>query len=287
MGMDVARRIKIDQEPASKTSIETFADAIEQINSGACPKHLLKAVGSLVNFDMAMSVVYSRSAKPFHVYDTFRTEKAKKGLSNYINSTYVLNPVYTAYCDGINSGVFRLCEESSRHRVNSYHYHNLKIKRLLGEELEYLTESWPQSMEEVFIAIPLPADEMGEISLLRTRSKTGFSDAEIAVLKTHLPLIEAIYRQYWIKARCYASIDDSEPPMDSLLKTVFDDQLSCRESQVAMLVLKGASGQVIADKLGISITTVKTHRKNLYLKLGITTQSELFSLALNALALHD
>jgi len=56
---------------------------------------------------------------------------------------------------------------------------------------------------------------------------------------------------------------------------------------VAVLVLKGASGQVIADQLGISITTVKTHRKNLYLKLGITTQTELFSLALNALALHE
>ena len=287
MGVDIARSIKIHHRPASNTWIETFADAIEHINSGACPEHLIKAVGSLVKFDMAMSVVYSRSAKPFYVYDTFRTEKAKRGLSNYINSTYVLNPIYAAYCDGINSGVFRLREESSRHRVNSYHYHNLKIKRLHGEELEYLTENWPQSMEEIFIAIPLPADEMAEISLLRTRSKAGFTDADIAVLKAHLPLIEAIYRQYWIKARCYASIDRSEPSMDYLLKTVFDDQLSSRESQVAVLVLKGASGQVIADQLGISITTVKTHRKNLYLKLGITTQTELFSLALNALALHD
>jgi DNA-binding CsgD family transcriptional regulator len=74
--------------------------------------------------------------------------------------------------------------------------------------------------------------------------------------------------------------------MDYLLKTVFDEQLSSRENQVAALVLKGTSGQEIADELGISLTTVKTHRKNLYLKLGITTQTELFSLALNALAMH-
>jgi DNA-binding CsgD family transcriptional regulator len=285
--VDIARITETHHTPASKTWIETIADAIEHINSGSCPEHLVNAIATLVNFDMAMSVVYSRGAKPFYVYDTFRTEKAKRGLSNYINSTYVLNPIYTAYCDGIMSGVFRLREESSRNRVNSYHYHTLKIKRILGEELEYLTEGWPQSMEEIFIAISLPADEMAEISLLRTRSKLGFTDADIAVLKAHLPLIEAIYRQYWIKARCYASIDHSEPPINYLLKTVFDDQLSCRESQVAELVLKGASGQVIADQLGISITTVKTHRKNLYLKLGITTQTELFSLALNALALHD
>jgi DNA-binding CsgD family transcriptional regulator len=54
---------------------------------------------------------------------------------------------------------------------------------------------------------------------------------------------------------------------------------------VALLVLQGASGQDIADTLAISVTTVKTHRKNLYAKLGISTQTELFSLALNALAL--
>jgi len=249
--------------------------------------HLVNAIGALVKFDMAMSVVYSRRAKPFYVCDTFKTEKAKRGLSNYINSTYVLNPTYTAYCNGLKSGVYRLREQSSGDRVNSYHYQTLKINRILGEELEYITEGWPHNMEEIFIAISLPADEMAEISLLRARSKVGFLDTEIALLEAHLPLIEAVYRQYWIKARCYASIDNSEPPIDYLLKTVFEDRLSIREGQVAVLVLKGNSGQDIADELGISITTVKSHRKNLYLKLGITTQTEMFSLALNALALHN
>lgn len=287
LNLDIARSIENHHKPVSKTWIEAIAESIEQINSGACPLHLVNAIGTLVKFDMAMSVVYSRRAKPFYVCDTFQTEKAKRGLSNYINSTYVLNPTYTAYCNGLKSGVYRLREQSSGDRVNSYHYQTLKINRILGEELEYITEGWPHNMEEIFIAISLPADEMAEISLLRARSKVGFVDTEITLLESHLPLIEAVYRQYWIKARCYASIDNSEPPIDYLLKTVFEDRLSCRESQVAVLALKGRSGQDIADELGISITTVKTHRKNLYLKLGITTQTEMFSLALNALALHD
>ena len=285
--MDTARSIENYPRPASNSWVEAIAGSIEQINSAACPVHLVNAIGALVKFDMAMSVVYSRRAKPFYVCDTFRTEKAKHGLSNYINSTYVLNPTYTAYCNGLKSGVYRLREQSSGDRVNSYHYQTLKINRILGEELEYITEGWPHNMEEIFIAISLPADEMAEISLLRARSKVGFLDTEIALLEAHLPLIEAVYRQYWIKARCYASIDNSEPPIDYLLKTVFEDRLSIREGQVAVLVLKGNSGQDIADELGISITTVKSHRKNLYLKLGITTQTEMFSLALNALALHN
>ncbi len=274
------------QKSANASWIKAIADTIEHINSGACPKHLINAIGNLVKFDMAMSVVYSRDGKPFYVCDTFQTDKAKKGLSNYINNTYVLNPAYKAYCNGMKSDVYRIRELSAENQINSDHYHTLKIKRIHGEELEYITDCWPHYMEEIFITISLPANEMGEISLLRTRSKGGFSDADIALLKKHLPIIKAVYRQYWIRARCYASIDNTVPPMDYLLKTVFDDQLSSRENQVAVLVLKGTSGQCIADELGISLTTVKTHRKNLYLKLGITTHTELFSLALNALALH-
>ena len=60
--------------------IEAFAGAIDHVNSGSCPQHLVNALGTLVKFDMAMSVVYSRHCKPFYVYDTFRTEKAKQGL---------------------------------------------------------------------------------------------------------------------------------------------------------------------------------------------------------------
>jgi len=284
--LDIARHGSNISQSASDEWIEAIAGAIDHVNSGSCPQHLVNAIATLVKFDMAMSVVYSHHCKPFYVYDTFQTEKAKQGLANYINSTFILNPAYAAYCGGLNSGVYRIHELSSENSVSSDQYHSLKIRRMPGEELEYITECWPHKMEEIFIAISLPAGEMGEISLLRARSKGGFADTDITLLKTHLPLIEAVYRQYWIKARCYASIDNTIPPMDYLLKTVFDDQLSTRENQVAALVLKGTSGQDIAEELGISLTTVKTHRKNLYLKLGITTQTELFSLALNALALH-
>ena len=244
---------------------------------------LVYAVGTLVKFDMAMSVVYKRRGNPFHVCDTFRTEKAKQGLSNYTNSTYILNPAYNAYCKGLKSGVYRIRDLSSGNQVNNDHYHTLKIKRIPSEELEYITDCWPLNMEEIFIAVSLPADEMGEISLLRARSKGGFTNADIALLNAHLPLIEAVYRQYWIKARRYALTDNATVPVDYLLKTVFAGRLSSRENQVAVLVLKGLSGQSIAEQLGISVTTVKTHRKNLYSKLNITTQTELFSLALNAL----
>ncbi|MCU0073100.1 LuxR C-terminal-related transcriptional regulator [Pseudomonas koreensis] len=48
-----------------------------------------------------------------------------------------------------------------------------------------------------------------------------------------------------------------------------DNSLSFRESQVLELVASGSSNQQIADKLFISLHTVKTHVRRIYVKLGV------------------
>ncbi|WP_205192310.1 response regulator transcription factor, partial [Burkholderia sp. LMG 13014] len=51
---------------------------------------------------------------------------------------------------------------------------------------------------------------------------------------------------------------------------------------VIRLILSGRSNKEVANKLAISAETVKVHRRNIYGKLAINSQSELFSLFLNA-----
>nr|WP_240946353.1 LuxR C-terminal-related transcriptional regulator [Pseudomaricurvus alkylphenolicus] len=60
-------------------------------------------------------------------------------------------------------------------------------------------------------------------------------------------------------------------------------RLSEREQEVVQLILRGHSIKSIAEKLGISCGTVKVHRKNIYVKLDVCSQSDLFSLFLSAL----
>jgi len=43
------------------------------------------------------------------------------------------------------------------------------------------------------------------------------------------------------------------------------------------MILRGHSVKSTAQELGISPETVRMHRKNLYMKLGINSQSELFA----------
>lgn len=63
--------------------------------------------------------------------------------------------------------------------------------------------------------------------------------------------------------------------------------LTEREREVALLMLRGHSSKSAAQKLDISPDTVQMHRKNLYSKLDLSSQSELFSLFITALSHAD
>ncbi|MFD1158960.1 helix-turn-helix domain-containing protein [Roseovarius aestuarii] len=56
------------------------------------------------------------------------------------------------------------------------------------------------------------------------------------------------------------------------------NEISLREAEVAALIVQGHSSRAIGLNLGISIHTVKVHRRSLYKKLNITSQNELFRL---------
>jgi DNA-binding CsgD family transcriptional regulator len=59
--------------------------------------------------------------------------------------------------------------------------------------------------------------------------------------------------------------------------TRFDStNLTKREKEVVELILDGLSSAAIAEKCFVSTGTIKNHRKNIYRKLGISSQAELF-----------
>ena len=54
-----------------------------------------------------------------------------------------------------------------------------------------------------------------------------------------------------------------------------EDSLSPREQEVLILIVRGMLNKEIADELGIGLTTVISHRKNIMQKLGIHSVSGL------------
>ncbi len=262
---------------------DSLAEAIENIDNDRCPLLLIAAIGWVVDVEMAMSLVYSGRSRPVHVCDTFTDEKAKRGLANYVENTYVLNPFYAAYRRGLSGGVYRIRDLAPDAYFESEHRKSLAVSLAATEELGYVTNDWPQGMEEINVVVELPGRELAEISLMRPVRKGGFCDADLRALGEITPLITAVYRRYWASARSRIAHQSTDSAIEDAFDRFGGDVLSPREREVAQLILRGHSGNSIGTHLGISATTVKTHRKNLYGRLGIATHFELFSLFLKGL----
>lgn len=169
----------------------------------------------------------------------------------------------------------------------SDHYRQFKVRRHDDEEIGYRTHGWPAGMEEVPIAVGLPPGELSEICLYRQASRGGFSEEDCAMLRLIEPLVDSIYRRIW--QHCPRRVQEGRKasPLDRLLEGFGKGHPSPRECEVARMILKGHSSKSIARNLGISMTTVNTHRQNLYARLGLATQQELFFLFIRSLQTKD
>lgn len=263
--------------------ILTVAQAIERFDHTDGPYILLDAINRIMPFNLAMSAVYRKDTAPVYIADTFKNIQAKRALEHYFEGTYILNPVYNAYLGGLKTGIYRITELAPDAYFSSDHYKHLNVHRHEDEELGYRTYGWPAGMEELIVAIELPEGDMAEISLSRKVSQGGFSDLHIQTVSSIAPIIYALYRRIWQHVKKAERQDTEILTFDHLLNGFCQDTLSPREREVTHLILKGHSSESIGYNLGISIATVKTHRKNLYAKLGLSTQQELFSLFLKSI----
>lgn len=268
--------------PAGGQWYVTMAGIIDAAGTMHSLALVFQELASLVPFEMASVLVYRGKSRPVHLYDTFAPQAYKEGLDNYLRFSYVLNPCYQAYLDGISPGIFRIRDLVTAGYPDHDVSRQVPVQLSPGEEIGYVTRGWPTGREEVLIIVTLPDGAVAEIGLLRSRADGGFRDEHLARLREAEPLVAAVVRHYW---RVYSA--NSAAPPDNRIDQAFEDfgkaVLSGRERSVVRLVLQGHSSESIGLHLGISITTVKTHRKNAYAKLNISTQSELLSLFLKTL----
>lgn len=259
-----------------------IGDIVDDLGNSNVPERLVRALALLVPFEMAAVFVYRGRARPLLVYDNFELAEAKKGIAAYVENTYVLNPFYQAYLRGLPDGAYRMRDLAPDAIYESEYHRKFRVSPNAAEEIGYVTEHWPEGMEELEVATTLEGNVLAEISLSRSH-RNGFSDNDLQRVASIIPVIGALLRKYWTNFGTHGS--HAAPP-DSRVDDAFANfgkaTLSDRESEVTQLILRGHSSESIGFNLGISLGTVKTHRKNAYAKLGISSQSELLSLFLKS-----
>jgi DNA-binding CsgD family transcriptional regulator len=231
------------------------------------PQRLVEALRHVLAFDWWMVMLYREQASPEMLFDNFTGSWRARGLTTYVAGYYLLDPFYVMSRSLDRPEVCRLRDiapdgflESEYHRA---HYAAGRI----GDEVNYL---WP-----------LEAGVTLAVSLERSEHGVPYGDADVESMETMQPLLFALACKHWSLVRQQAA-PQASLEIGRLVQEAAANfgraLLTPRERDVVTLILRGYSTKSISQALGISPGTAKVHRENIYGKLGVSSQAELFNL---------
>lgn len=255
---------------------EWTRDFVQTIGSAAFFDDFGAVIGRIAAFDSLLFFLYRPGAAPILLANSNVDRVFRQGLENYLDHTYLLNPVYQAFRSGISCGVYMMSEilpDGHGALIGSVEFEiDIDVRETIG----YLTPGWPRRTEELMLLINLPDGSMIEVTILRQRD-VGFSRREYRDMARVFPVASAVVHKHWQLVNQDFTTHASRPSLDSSFDEFGAGVLTDRERQVVKLVLTGHSSESISLRLGTSVPTIKSHRRNIYAKLGIASQAELFS----------
>ncbi|HEV7308407.1 helix-turn-helix transcriptional regulator [Ensifer sp.] len=223
--------------------------------------------------DAGLMLLYRRGAAPKILFNDWRTDKGLSDIRAYLQGPYQMDPFYRLALDNGDDGLYRLRQIDPSYDRSQYYR-------------DYYRHSGLHDEFNVFVSID--ADTKIAISLARRHAHAAFSPEDQDFLQSAAPLLSMAVLRHFRDLRPESLGDDDGSPLQSALAQAIRNfgrsLLTDRECQVAQMILRGYSVKGAAEKLGISPATVKLHRRNLYAKLDITSQTALFSLFIDAVS---
>ena len=245
---------------------EALAASIDMIGAPNFLVTVLNFLRSTAPFIDTLVVMLDQDRPPEHLYDNIRIEKRAEIIDQYLNGAYLLDPFYEAYLNKTGSRVLHLKDVApDRFRQGEYYKHYYNLTRL---------------RDELALFVELDDGRHLFYSIGRQINEKRFTKRQIGDFRRVLPIFASLNRRHFSSPPHHQRQNTSEASPDRLrfaMETFGKDQLTPREQEVAALILKGHSSKSIANQIAISPGTVKIHRKNLYRRLGIASQSELFA----------
>lgn len=246
---------------------------IGSIGRGGFEEATSKALCSLIGFDAGAVILHQSGHHSSILYDDFDQIDGRDGLQNYVRHTYRINPILRV---GPQTHIFRACD--FRNQLFVPHSPPRRspaappgpmayVLMSEDEELGYRTIGWPANLEEVGILIPSSIGLL-ELGFYRQRTSRPVTRRSLQALEQLRAPTAAAFDRHCMLSGTLSS------------KTRFERaSLTEREREVVRMVVSGCSSHAIALRLGISLHTVKDHRKNIFRKLGISSSAELFAIA--------
>ncbi|MBN3792028.1 helix-turn-helix transcriptional regulator [Burkholderia sp. Ac-20353] len=230
---------------------------------------LIRQIEEYVPVDSWVVLVFSDGRPQVFAECPYEGDGPDPLFRDYVQGLYLLDPFYIANREAPQSGLFRLSDVAPE----------------CFRDTDYYTRYFTHNVVEDEVQYNVRLDDTRTLCL-SLGSRQRFSPEQVALLDLMRPWVSALMRQRvgferepaeHAPARTAGTRGGFELAMARL-----GTPLTARELDVVRLILSGRSNKEVAGKLAISAETVKVHRRNIYGKLSINSQSELFSLFLKA-----
>jgi DNA-binding CsgD family transcriptional regulator len=231
------------------------------------------AIHTIVPYEFTVIFAYYCDSKPIDIYDDFPALKRKVMVEEYQEGPYLLDPFYLQATQPSVPGLVRLRDLAPDRFYQAEYFRNYYVRTGLAEEIGFVIDVG----EDVTVVISA------------MREHKVFSAREFRDLEEVFPFVHAAAIKQWdgLITQFADRPVQAGPRLQLLIDEAFQrfgrNLLTPRESEVVEYVLKGHSADATGQLLGISPGTVRIHRRNIYAKLRVSSQGELFSKFISSL----
>jgi len=258
----------------SKDWIAAVADIVSSADGKAGASGLARAIDAAVEHEGTALIAFHRNARPDVLHHTLEPAGRRHYLERYLDGPYLLDPLYQLALDARVPTLCRFRDQVPDRFRSSEYYRQYCDRTHLKDEMDYLD----------------PVDRNTTVVLVVGRRTRRFTKAELRRLALVEPLVQASIRRIWRTSTSRTDYDRGQDDVHRRLTECFENfgrtVLTKRERQISQLLLRGHSSKSVARLLGIAPGTVMVHKRNLFAKLGISSQNELFSRLIDDLGLE-
>jgi len=226
---------------------------------------LINAIDLIVNHEGTCLLAFHKDAPPEVIHHTIEPDAARHYLDRYLAGPYLLDPLYQLALRDDKPPVCRFREQTPDRFRSSEYYHQYCERTHLLDEMDFLVDVSARST----------------LVLVVGRREKMFTKAELDRLRLVKPIVHAAMRNIWGRWAADQGPSGRNEALHRRLTRCFESfgnsMLTDREREITQLLLRGYSVKSAACELDIAPGTVMVHKRNLFKKLGISSQYELFS----------
>ncbi len=251
---------------------QNLASAVAATGSTNFFPLLVRALRSAVSFDRPQAWLYHRHLPPQLVFHDIATQYMGLEVDLYLEGPYREDPFFQISLSAPVADLYRL-SELIEGRLEESSYYASYYQRI-------------HVVDELMLLIPISEDQTLNICLMRSEGELRFSDEDIGWLRDAASLVIAIVKQHVSRDQfmeAHVADQNMANHINRTLSSFGTSIVTTREQEVLQLTLQGYSTAVAAERMNISVETLRRHRKNIYQKLDLSSQADLFTLFLNVL----